>query len=72
MSLNCIANGRIFICSFGKYVACLDAKTGKPLWRKTPETDAALFEAFGPFSSGHGYRTGWKSTIYLRSTDKAL
>ena len=68
----CLAGGRLFVCSFGKYVACLDAKTGKPLWRKTPETDAALFEALGPFSSGHGYRTGWKSTVYLRCTDKAL
>jgi len=34
----CMKNGRIYIFRFGAYLACLDAKTGNPLWRKTPST----------------------------------
>ena len=68
----CMKAGRIFTTAFGKYIACLDAKTGKELWRKTPDGDAELFKALGKFSPGHGYRTGWKSTVYLRCSEKAL
>ncbi len=68
----CMKAGRIFVTSFGRYIACLDAKTGNELWRKTPDGDSQLFEALGKFSPGHGYRTGWKSTVYVRCTDKAL
>ncbi|MGB2823769.1 MAG: PQQ-binding-like beta-propeller repeat protein, partial [Phycisphaerae bacterium] len=68
----CMKAGRLFVTSFGKYIACLDAKTGKEIWRKTPDDDSQLFTAIGEFSPGHGYRTGWKSTVYLRCTDKAL
>jgi outer membrane protein assembly factor BamB len=68
----CMKAGRIFLAAFGKYVACLDAKAGKLLWRKTPKDDQDLFNAMGKFSPGHGYRTGWKSTVYARCTDKAV
>ena len=68
----CMSNGRIYLCSFGSYLACLDAKSGKEIWRKAGDEAAALFKKVGPFSKGHGYRTGWKSTIYLRCSDKAL
>ena len=39
---------------------------GRP--RKTPST----FKAIGPYRPGHGYIDGWKSTVYLKCTDKAL
>jgi len=68
----CIKNGRIFLCSFGKYLACLDAKDGKEVWRRTAEKDADLFKTIGPYRPGHGYIGGWKSTVYLKCTDKAL
>ncbi len=68
----CMKNGRIYFCHFGKYLACLDVKTGKDIWRKTAEKDAGLFEAIGPYRPGHGAATGWKTTIYLRCSDKAL
>ncbi|HUS91880.1 MAG TPA: PQQ-binding-like beta-propeller repeat protein [Phycisphaerae bacterium] len=68
----CMKAGRIFIGSFGHFLACLDARTGKALWQKDASSDGDYFQAMGKFSPGHGYRTGWKSTTYARCTDKAL
>ena len=68
----CIASGRIYFAHFGRYVACLDAKTGRPIWRRTAEKDREVFAAIGPYRPGHGYIGGWKSTVYLKCTDKAL
>jgi len=68
----CMKSGRIFICRFGEYLACLDSETGKEVWRRTADKDAELFEAIGPYRPGHGYVGGWKSTVYLKCTDKAL
>jgi len=68
----CMKSGRIFICHFGKYLACLDAATGRQLWRRTPENDPAVFEAIGPYRPGQGYVEGWKTAAYLKCTDKAL
>ena len=39
----CMKNGRIYFGSFGHYLACLDAKTGKPIWRRTAEKDPEVF-----------------------------
>jgi len=68
----CMKAGRFFVGAFGQHLACLDAKTGKPIWRKDARSEPDYFKAMGKFSPGHGYRTGWKSTIYARCTDKAL
>jgi outer membrane protein assembly factor BamB len=68
----CMNRSRIFFCNFGKYLACLDAKTGKQLWRRTAEADPSIFEAIGRYRPGHGYIGGWKSTVYLRCTDRAI
>ena len=68
----CLADGRIYFAHFGRYVACLDAKTGRPIWRRTAEKDPEVFAAIGPYRPGHGYVGGWKSTVYLKCTDKAL
>jgi len=65
-------DGRIYISSFGHYIACLDAKTGKDIWRRTAEGDTEVFQAIGPYRPGHGYIEGWKTTVYLKCTDKAL
>lgn len=32
----CMKGGRIYFAHHGKYLACLDAKTGDALWRRTP------------------------------------
>ena len=68
----CMKKGRIYLCRFGEYLVCLNAKDGKEVWRKTAEKDAELFEAIGPYRPGHGYIGGWKSTVYLKCTDDAL
>jgi len=68
----CMAAGRMFMCTFGKRLTCLDAKTGRTLWRRTNDKDADLFKAIGDYRPGHGYIGGWKSTVYLKCTDKAV
>ncbi len=68
----CMAAGRIYFCSFGQYLACLDAKTGRRIWKRTADRDREVFEAIGPYRPGHGYVGGWKSTVYLKCTAKAI
>ena len=68
----CMAAGRIFFCTFGKQLTCLDAGSGRVAWRRTAQSDPALFKAIGPYRPGHGYIGGWKSTVYLKCTDKAV
>ena len=59
----CMSNDRIYVCSFGNYLSCLDATDGKEIWRRTAEEDADVFAAIGPYRSGHGYIMGWKRAI---------
>jgi len=68
----CMAGERIFTCTFGKQLSCLNAKTGRPMWQRTAQANAELFQAIGPYRPGHGYVGGWKSTVYLKCTDKAV
>lgn len=60
------------IASFGNCLVCLDARTGKPVWRRTRRHDPKVFAALGPYRPGHGYIGGWKSTVYMKCSDKAL
>jgi len=62
----CMKGDRIYICRFGEYLACLDARTGSTIWRRTAKADSDLFEKIGPYRPEHGYVGGWKSTVYLR------
>ena len=68
----CMKNGRIYIFRFGAYLACLDAKTGKVIWRKTPENAGELFKSLGEYLNRQDYRTNWRTTNYLQCSDKAL
>ncbi len=68
----CMKNGRIYIFRFGSYLACLDAKTGNVLWRKTPQNAAALFDALGPYSNRQGAAWNWRTTCYLKCSGEAL
>ncbi len=68
----CMKNGRLFFSHFGEYIACLDANSGKEIWRRTAEKDAELFKAIGPYCPYQIAYTGWRSTIYLRCSDEAL
>lgn len=68
----CLTGGRIYLAHFGRYLTCLDVKSGQPLWRRTAEKDSDVFQAIGPYRPEHGYVGGWKSTVYLKCTDKNL
>ena len=68
----CMKNGRIFALSFGAYLTCLDAGTGEILWRKTKDNAADLFEAIGPYSNRQSWETNWRTTVYLKCSDRAL
>lgn len=68
----CMKNGRIYIFRFGSYLACLDAKTGGVLWRRTPDNAPGLFQALGPYSNRQGAAWNWRTTCYLKCSDDAL
>ncbi len=68
----CMKNGRIFIFRFGSYLACLDAKTGEVLWRKTRDNASDLFNALGAYLNRQDWRTNWRTTAYVKCSDKAV
>ena len=68
----CMSDGRIHCFSFGNYLACLDAGTGEQLWRRTPRNAPDLFESLGEYQHRQDWRTNWRTTCYLKSSDKAL
>jgi len=68
----CMNKDRIFLFRFGSYLTCLNADDGKVLWHKTPSTDEALFKAMGDYSNRQDWRTNWRTTAYLKCSDKAL
>lgn len=65
-------NGKIYIFRFNAYLACLDAKTGDEIWRKTPDNDPTLFEAIGGDQNLQDWRTNFRTAAYLKCSDKAL
>jgi len=68
----CMKNGQIYIYKHGSFLACLDAKTGNDIWRKTPDNDPGLFTALGDYLHRQDWRTNWRTTAYLKCSDKAL
>jgi len=68
----CLKNGRIYAFRFGSYLTCLEAKTGKVVWRKTPDNAPDLFKAIGPYSNRQGASWNWRTTAYLKCSDEAL
>lgn len=65
----CMESGRIYFYSHTNFLGCLDARTGRELWRIT---DGSLFEAIGPHTRAQSPATGFASCVYLKCTDKAL
>ncbi|MHC4395551.1 MAG: outer membrane protein assembly factor BamB family protein [Planctomycetota bacterium] len=68
----CMKNGRIYVFRFDAYLACLDAKNGKQIWRKTPDNAPELFKTLGAYSNRQGWQTNWRTAAYLKCSDKAL
>jgi len=68
----CMKNGRLYIFRFGAYLACLDARTGTPIWRRTPQDAPKLFASLGEYQNRQDWRTNWRTTCYLKCSDEAL
>ena len=68
----CLAAGRLFLFRQGAFLACLDARDGRELWRKTKANAPELAEAFGPTLNRQDWRTNWRTTTYLKCSDQAL
>ena len=68
----CMKNGRIYIFRFGTFLACLDAKNGDVVWRKTPDNAPELFKSIGSYLNRQDWRTNWRTTCYLKCSDRAL
>lgn len=68
----CMAAGRLFLFRQGAFLACLDVRTGKELWRKTKAGAPELAEAFGPTLNRQDWRTNWRTTAYLKCSAQAL
>ena len=66
----CMKNGRIFVFRFGTYLTCLDAKTGDVLWRKSKDADPRLFQTLGEYLPRQSWQTNWRTTAYLKCSDK--
>lgn len=68
----CLSGGRLFAFRFGSYLTCLDARTGKVLYRKTPANAPELFRALGSYLTRQGWQTNWRTTVYLKASERAL
>ncbi|MHC4445411.1 MAG: outer membrane protein assembly factor BamB family protein [Planctomycetota bacterium] len=68
----CMNKDRIFIFRFGTYLVCRDTKSGKELWRKNKNNDLQFFETMGKYHNRQSWQTNWRSTNYLKCSDKAL
>ncbi|MGQ9574580.1 MAG: outer membrane protein assembly factor BamB family protein [Thermoguttaceae bacterium] len=67
-----MTKGRIYFCHFGRYLECVDASSGRVVWKRTPQSDPALFEGVGPYRADQGPIQGWKTNNYMKCTDKVL
>lgn len=65
----CLAAGRIFFYSHGKFLGALDAASGKPLWRVS---DPEVLEAIGQHRFAQNPGEGFSSSSYVKCNDKAL
>jgi len=68
----CMKNGKLFAFRFGKYLTCLDTKDGSVIWKKTAEKNPDLFRALGKNLNRQNWQTNWRTTAYLKCSDKAL
>jgi len=65
----CMKSGRIFYYCPDKFLACLDAKNGKQLWKNK---DAKLLASIGANQRAQHYVTGYATTTYLKCSDDYL
>src|SRR5207302_1200682 len=64
-----LRKGRLYYYSEAKFLACLDVKSGKVLWRNTSKE---LLDAVGTTKAAQHWLLGFASTAYLKCSDDAL
>ena len=65
----CLRAGKIFGYSPDKFLLCLDARSGEPIWKTS---DEQLLEAIGQNGRAQGYIRGFSTTAYLKCNDQYL
>ncbi len=64
----CMDQNRILQLAPRKYMAALDAATGKELWRRAPETSQKLFGTIGDALKRQGWGIGWATYCFARAS----
>jgi outer membrane protein assembly factor BamB len=62
----CMKNGRIYCYSPERFLACVDARSGKLLWKNS---DEELLKAIGANSKAQHFITGYATSCYMKCTD---
>ncbi len=65
----CMKAGRIYFYSHPKYLGCVDAKTGKLVWKSD---DRAVLDAIGEHHPAQFPATGFATSAYMKCSDEAL
>jgi len=65
----CMSDGRIYYYCPEKFLACLSAADGQPVWNTS---DGKLLEAIAPNLRAQNPRWGFASTVYLKSNGEYL
>lgn len=68
----CLKNGRLYAFSFGNYLTCLDTANGSQLYRMTKDNAPELFDTLGTYQDRQDWRSNWRTTALLRSSEQAL
>ena len=68
-----MSHGRIYAFRFGAFLTCLDAKTGQAaLAQDAAERRPRCSTPLGGYLNRQDWRTNWRTTAYLKCSDKAL
>ena len=65
----CMGNGRIYFYSHQKFLGCLDAASGKIVWKTS---DPAVLEAIGEHHPAQFPATGFATSAYVKCSRDAL
>ncbi|MBP89096.1 MAG: hypothetical protein CMJ64_20665 [Planctomycetaceae bacterium] len=65
----CVSTGRIFVYSHGKYLACVEASSGKELWKTD---DEKLLAAIGQHDRAQTASKGFASSAYAKANEKGV
>ncbi len=65
----CMDRGRILQLAPKQYMAALDAKTGKEIWRREPATSPKLFDTIGEAIKRQGWGIGWATYCFARTSE---